>query len=115
MAVIAKQVIDKSGSVKTYVSAATAGDSFLSFPGALVHFKNAHATVARTVTIAAITDPLSTTEAGSVPVADVTVTVPAVGDAFVAVPGAFQSTGGSVAMTYDVETDLTLAVLYVGQ
>ena len=115
MAKIASQKVDKSGSVKTYATASFGGDTFDSFPGVFVHVKNAHASVARTLTVVAVDDPLITPEAGSLTVPDITVNVPAVGDAVFAVPASHMTNAGLVIMAYDDEADLTLAVFNVAQ
>ena len=114
MAKLTAQKIDKSGSVKTYATAAAAGDTFDSFDGILIHAKNVNVG-SRTITIAAVDDPIITPEAGSLVVPDVVVTVPATGDAVFAVPASHLSNAGLASMTYDDETDLTLAVFYVAQ
>lgn len=115
MAKISHQKVDKSGSVKTYSTAAAGGDTFDSFNGIFVNIKNGHASVARTVTIAAVDDPIITTEAGSLAVPDVSVNVPALGDAVFSVPQSHLSAGGLASMTYDDEADLTVAVFHVEQ
>ena len=114
MAKLTAQKIDKSGSVKTYAAAAAAGDTFDSFNGVLIHAKNVNVGT-RTITITTVDDPIITPGAGSLAVPDIVVTVPASGDALFAVPASHLSNAGLATMTYDDETDLTLAVFYVAQ
>ncbi len=111
MAALTQQIVNKSGDALTYAAAASGGDSFVNFKGVVVHAKNANVGATRTITIAAVTDPLSTPESQDLDVPDIVVTVPADGDRIFNVPPSHTSAGGQVSMTYDSEADLTLAVL----
>lgn len=115
MAKINAQKVSKSSSAHTYAVAEAAGDTFDSFDGILVHAKNGHASVSRVITIAAVTDPLITPEAGSLAVPDIVITVPAVDDRLFSVPASHLSSAGLASMTYDDEADVTLAILYAAQ
>lgn len=115
MAKINAQKISKSSSAHTYSAASSGGDTFDSFDGIVINAKNAHASIARVITIAAVTDPLITPEAGSLVVPDIVITVPAVGDRLFSVPPSHLSSAGLASMTYDDEADVTLAVLYAAQ
>jgi len=115
MAAIALQEVNKSGAVLTYTAAAAAGDTYEGLTGCFIHAHNSHASVTRTITIAAVTDPLITAEAGSIDIADIAVTIAAITNRFISVPPTHISPDGSVAMTYDDETNLSIAVLHVPQ
>jgi len=115
MAKIAAQKVDKSGSQKTFSTATAGGDTFDSFNGIFVFAKNANIGSARTITVAAVVDPIITPQAGSLAVPDIVVTVPLSGDAQFAVPASHLSSAGLATMTYDDEADITLAVLNVAQ
>lgn len=114
MAKLDFQKVSKSPSI-TYVAASATGDTYDNFNEAFVHIKNANATTARVVTVLASTDPVVTREAGSLPVADITVTVPAGDSVLFSATPAHVTAGGQVALTYDDAADLTLAALHVAQ
>lgn len=114
MAQLDIQKVDKSGDALTYDAAASGGDTFNAFDGVFVHAKNADAST-REITIAAVVDPLVTQKAGSLDVPDIVVTVPVTGDVLFSIPPAYISSGGIASMTYDDETQLTIAVLNVAQ
>lgn len=115
MAEIAIQDIDKSSQAHTYSAAASGGDSFDSFNGVFVHAVNVDAGASRVITIAAVTTSLPTPRGGALTISDVVITVPISGERLFAVPATHIAAGGTVTMTYDDETDLTLAVLRVAQ
>ena len=114
MAQIDIQKVDKSSQTLTYSAASSGGDTFLSHNGVFAHAKNVNAGT-RTITIAALVDPLLTQKAGSLAVPDIVITVPATGDSLFSVPPSHIGLGGVVTMTYDDETDLSIAVLNVAQ
>ena len=115
MAKLTAQKISKSSAAHTYSVASSGGDTFDVFDGVVVNAKNGHASIARVITIAAVTDPLITPEAGSLVVPDIVITVPAVDDRMFSVPASHLSSAGLASMTYDDEADITLAVLYAAQ
>ena len=114
MAQLDIQKVDKSGDALSYDAAAAAGDTFNAYSGVFVHAKKANAG-ATVITIAAVVDPLLTQEAGSLAVPDMVITVPTDDDVLFSVPPSHIGAGGIATMTYDSETDLTLAVLAIGQ
>ena len=115
MAKIAIQNINKSDQALTFSAASAGGDTFDSFKGVFVSAKNANVGSTRTITIAAVTDPLVTPEAGSLAVPDIVITIPISGERLFAVPASHLSAAGLASMTYDDEADVTLAVLNVQQ
>lgn len=115
MAKITHQSVNKSDQALTYAAAAAGGDTFDSFKGVFVHAKNANVGATRTITIAAIDDPILTPKAGSLAVPDVVITVSISGERHFAVPASHLSSAGLASMTYDDEADITLAVLNVQQ
>lgn len=114
MAELLLQKVSKAGTAITYVAAATDGDFFKAVPGAIVHFKNAHATLTRSIGIAAVTSSLATEEAGLITLPGLVIVVPALGERMFTVPPAYYSGGGVVTMIYTLNQDLTVAVLYAG-
>ena len=113
MALLSVQKITKSSAGLSLAAAASGGDTFVNDAGTLVQADKSSVGTT-TITIVAITDPLITPEAGSLVVPDIVITVPAEGNILFSVPQSHTSVG-IVSMTYDSETDLTLAVAKVAQ
>jgi hypothetical protein len=96
-----------SGVTPTYNVTAAGGDKFSPGPRVFVHAKNTNASP-RVITFA------TAGKLAEFDVADMTATIPATtGDKILGPFPAdiFAGTDGLVAMTYDAETDLTIAVL----
>ena len=108
MAVLTVQQISRAGIDPALVAAAAGGDAFPNAGRAFLRVKNAHATVARTVTVA------SQLPAGAIPQgaakADVAVAVPALSERWIGPfdPASFNDANGRVVVTYDTEADLTV-------
>lgn len=115
MAKIAIQNVNKSDQALTYSVASAGGDTFDTFDGVFVNAKNANVGSTRTITIAAVDDPIITPEAGSLAVPDVVIIIPIEDDRLFAVPPSHISVAGLVSMTYDDEADITIAILNVKQ
>lgn len=113
MALLTVQKVTKSSAGLSLAAAAAAGDTFANADGVFVQADKS--TVGTTtITISAVTDPIITPEAGSLAVPDIVITVPASGNILFSVPQSHTALG-IVSMTYDSETDLTLAVARVAQ
>ena len=115
MAKIVIQNVNKSDQALTYAVASAGGDTFDTFDGVYVHAKNANVGSTRIITIAAVDDPISTPEAGSLAVPDIVITIPTEDDRMFAVPPSHLSVAGLASMTYDDEADITIAILNVKQ
>lgn len=113
MAELTVQKVTKSSAGLSLVAAESGGDTFVNDSQTFVQADKSTAGTT-TITIAAVTDPLITPEAGSLTVPDIVITVPATGNILFSVPPSHTSLG-TVSMTYDSETDLTLAVAKVAQ
>lgn len=112
MAELVIQTIDREGGI-TQAAAAVAGDTFQGHPGNVVFVTNADGAVTRTITIAAVNDPLSTPQAGNVDLPDIAIVVGISSSDLFHVPPAYVS-AGVVSMTYDDESDLTIGVGVLG-
>lgn len=113
MALIATQKLTKSGGL-TPQAAAAGGDTLNPDSQTFVQAFNANAGATRTITIAAVTDPVITNEAGSLAVPDITIVVPIEGENMFSIPSSHIS-NGIATMTYDDEADLTINVAKVEQ
>ena len=108
MATLAVQQISRAGLNPALAAAAAAGDAFPNTGRVFLRVKNAHATVARTVTA------VSQLPAGAIPQgaakADVAVAVPALSERWIGPfdPASFNDANGRVVVTYDTEADLTV-------
>ena len=108
MAVLTVQDISRAGLNPSLAAAAAGGDAFPNAGRAFLRVKNAHATVARTVTVA------SQLPAGAIPQGavktDLAVSVPATQERWIGPldPVAFNDANGRVVATYDTEADLTV-------
>jgi hypothetical protein len=108
MATLAVQQISRAGLNPALAAAAAGGDAFPNTGRAFLRVKNAHATVARTVT------GVSQLPAGAIPQgaakADVAVVVPALAERWIGPfdPASFNDANGRVVVTYDTEADLTV-------
>ena len=108
MAILAVQQISRPGLNPALAAAAVAGDAFPNTGRVVLRVKNAHATVARTVTA------VSQLPAGAIPQgaakADVAVAVPALSERWIGPfdPASFNDANGRVVVTYDTEADLTV-------
>lgn len=115
MALIDVQNITKAGAALTYTAAAAGGDTFQNGGNIIVHAINAHASTARTLTITTVSTPLSTAESEDLIVANIAITLPSyaassqLGSIF-RVPESHTGSGGIVTMTYDDESDVTIAI-----
>ena len=113
MALLTTQKLTKAGGL-SYAAATAAGDTVdADGAGLIVHARNAHATIVRTITIAAVTDPIDTAQAGSLAVPDIVIVVAALSDDMFTIPQSHIS-AGMASTTYDTEADLTLAALRAG-
>jgi hypothetical protein len=105
MAVLAVQIITRTGLKPVYSAASTAGDEFVNSGSEFIHVKNGGGTSR----IVSIVTPLLV---DGLAVVDREVTVPAGEEKMI---GPFQSAvysnAGSVSLTYDSITSLTLALL----
>lgn len=113
MALLSTQKVTKSSAGLTLVAAEAGGDTFANDSQTFVQAAKSSVGTT-TITIAAVTDPIITPEAGSLTVPDIVITVPAEGNILFSVPPSHTALG-IVSMTYDSETDLTLAVAKVAQ
>ena len=108
MAVLAVQQISRAGLNPALAAAAAAGDAFPNTGRVFLRVKNAHATVARTVTA------VSQLPAGAIPQGavktDLAVAVPAQGERWIGPfdPASFNDANGRVVVTYSSEADLTV-------
>jgi hypothetical protein len=111
MAVLAVQQISRAGLNPALAAAAAGGDAFPNSGKVFLRAKNAHATVARTVTVA------SQLPAGALPQGaaktDLVVQVPALGERWIGPfdPASFNDANGRVVVTYDTEADLTVGAI----
>ena len=112
MALIATQKLTKTGGL-TPVAASAGGDTLNPDNHTAVQAFKANAGDT-TITIAAVTDPLITKEAGSLAVPDIVITVPTDDQIMFSIPASHVANGVAT-MTYDSETDLTLNVFKVEQ
>lgn len=113
MSLLTVQKVTKSSAGLSLVAAAAAGDTFPNADGVFIQADKS--TVGdTTLTIAAVTDPIITPEAGSLAIPDIVITVPASGNILFSVPPSHTALG-IVTMTYDSETDLTIAAAVVAQ
>lgn len=112
MATLAVNKLSKDGAI-TIVAAAVGGDDFPAIPGNILYLQNIHASLSRTVTIAAVNTPIETPQAGSVTVSDISIVVPPATVRIAHVPPAYVA-DNAVAMTYSDEADLFVGVAYVG-
>ena len=113
MATFGTESIIDAGLNATYNVAAAGGDDFVNDGSdrQFLHVKNAHASVARVITIAP--DVATTTKPGfgTVTRASIVVSVPGPGDRFI---GPFpKSAFTDPAITYDDEADVTVALLKI--
>jgi len=116
MALIATQDITKAGAAMTYTAAAAAGDTFTNGPDIAVHVLNANISVSRTLTIAVVNTPLSTAESEDITISNMVLTITAYAatgqlGTWFTVPATHTAAGNIVTMTYDDETDLTVAIV----
>ncbi len=108
MAILAVQQISRTGLNPALAAASAGGDAFPNTGRAFLRVKNAHATLARTVTVASQLPP------GAIPPGavktDLAVAVPALGERWIGHfdPASFNDANGRVAVTYDTEADLTV-------
>ncbi len=107
MAVLAPQNVDVTGLEATYASAAGGGDSFVNTGRQLIHVKNGSGSP-MTVTV---DDPNSAEPLGSTTFdPDVEIIVTNAEERFIG-PFDVVRFGSSVALTYSLETSVTLAIL----
>lgn len=104
----------QSASIRTtltpsYVACASGGDTFANNGRTLLHFKNANVGASRTVTISSQS---SCNQGGT---HDITVTVPADSEEMTGFfpPHRFNDSSNDVSMTYDDESDLTVAAISI--
>ena len=108
MAIFALQQISRAGLNPALAAAAAGGDAFPNTGRVFLRVKNAHATVARTATVASQLPP------GAVPPGavktDLAVAVPALAERWIGPfdPASFNDANGRVVATYDTEADLTV-------
>jgi hypothetical protein len=108
MAVLAIQDIIRAGLNPALVAAAAGGDAFPNKGHVFLRVKNAHATVARTVTV------VSQLPAGAIPPGaaktDLAVNVPGTQERWIGPfdPASFNDANGRVVVTYSTEADLTV-------
>jgi hypothetical protein len=108
MAVLTVQDIARTGLNPSLAAAAAGGDAFPNSGRVFVRVKNAHATVARTVTVA------SQLPAGAIPQGavktDLVVSVPGTQERWIGPldPHSFNDANGRVVVTYSTEADLTV-------
>jgi len=113
MALLSIQKVTKSSAGLTLVAAEAGGDTFPNANGTFIQADKSSAGDA-TITIVAVTDPLITSEAGSLVVPDIVITVPGEGNILFSVPPSHTAIGIAT-MTYASETDLTIAAAVVAQ
>ena len=108
MAVLAVQQIVRTGLNPALAAAAAGGDAFPNTGRVFLRVANAHATLARTATVA------SQLPAGAIPQGavkdDLDVQVPVLGERWIGPfdPSSFNDANGRVVVTYDTEADLTV-------
>ena len=109
MATLTVQTIVQAGLGPTYASAASGGDVATNDGKLFLHVKNAHGSVARSVTITAV----QTYIADGTALSDRVVSVPAAGERMIGpfTPGGFNNASGQIAISYDDEADVTIAAL----
>lgn len=112
MAELAIQIIDREGGI-SQAAASAGGDTFKGHPGNVVFVTNADGVATRTITIIAVNDPLNTPQAGEIDLPDIAVVIGISSSDLFHVPPAYVS-NGTVSLTYDDETDLTIGVAVVG-
>jgi hypothetical protein len=115
MATIAQQTIVDTGLDPTYAAASNGGDTFVNDGSnqQFLHFYNANVGATRLVTITA---EVATTDKAGFPtlnVPNIAVTIPISGEKMIG-PIPKQAYGTNPAITYDDESDLTVALLKVG-
>jgi hypothetical protein len=109
MAVLTVQQIARTGlDATTLAAAAAGGDSFANDGKRFLRVKNGHATLSRTVTIAAQI-PVGAVPQGAVKT-DLAVVVPALKEYLIGPfdPAGFNDANGRVVVTYSTEADLTV-------
>jgi expansin (peptidoglycan-binding protein) len=111
MATLTPQDLALTGVAPTYNTAAAGGDVFVNDGKTYVHLKNGSG-ASIDVTFDAVAS-IDTAQAGTIPVADTVVAVPAGGERIVGFlpPARFNNASGQVAMTYSGVTSLTVAVI----
>jgi hypothetical protein len=108
MAVLTVQQVARTGLSPALAAAGAAGDSFPNTGREFLAVKNAHASAARTVTVA------SQLPAGAIPqgaaAAPLVVSVPALQERWIGPldPAAFNDSNGRAVATYSTEADLTV-------
>ena len=110
MADLSVQDILPAGAEPTMTAASATGDTFTNTDRTLVLAVNANVS-ARTITVAALNPQTTKPAYGTIPFSDLTVNVPANGQVVFAPTVGPYTSGGKASMTYDDQTDLTLAVL----
>lgn len=108
MAVLAVQAISRAGLNPALAAASAGGDSFPNTGRVFLRVKNAHATLARTVTVASQLSAGATPQ-GSVKT-DLVVSVPALQERWIGPldPAGFNDSSNRVVATYSTEADLTV-------
>ena len=108
MAVLTVQDISRTGLNPPLAAAAAGGDAFPNAGRAFLRVKNAHATVARTVTVASQL-PVGALPQGAAKT-DLAVSVPALQERLIGPldPAAFNGSNGRVVVTYSTEADVTV-------
>ena len=116
MADLPIQEVVEAGAAPTFTAVAAAGDAVLNLDGNIIlYFKNVNV-AARAVTVTAQDTSEKVPGFGDMTKADVVLVVPALTGEIVAGPfprRAFNDALGKLQLTYNAETDLTVAVLKV--
>lgn len=110
MSQLTVQEVDKNNPVTpTFNAAASGGDSFLNNGRVVVYFKNADGAATRTITFDSLVDCNQGFDH------DIEVEVPISGEKMVGFfeTNRFNDTSGLINMTYDDESDLTVAVVKI--
>lgn len=114
MALLATQNINLNGLAPAYVAANAGGDTFVNPQGAnapFAHIKNGSAS-AITVTVTRQITSANVQGEGSVPLANLSVSIPANSDKMIGpFPQTFNNASGQVALAYSAVASVTVAVI----
>lgn len=113
MATLSVETIVEAGLAATYNAAGASGDDFVNDGSErqFIHVKNSNGAATRTVTVTAAVSTTTKPGFGALSRANIQVVVPISGDRFI---GPFPLIAfGDPAITYDDESDVTIAVLKI--
>lgn len=106
MATVSTEVVDTDGLTPNYPTASSGGDQVAPSDHTFIHVKNGSAS---SVDVTLVTPQ----QVDGLSVNDRTVTVPAGGDTFIAVPNLYRNSSGMADITWSATSSVTFAVLRV--